>query len=258
MEKAMEAENLKLGFRRFLEGVNFLLWPAVCMNCGEVIAEADKHLCHTCWDELLACTAGDYCPRCGNDAGRYALIDGACPACQGTDLYFDGIARAGVYDGSLKKMIRDFKFSSKTELNFLLAHLLKSALEGSSFKNDIDYFAAVPMHWIRRLFRGYNHSLILTKKTRPADSRINTDLVRIKRTRLQTTAATPAARRRNVKGAFAIRYRHSVAGKTICLVDDIKTTGATLNECAKVLKAGGAKKVYALVLAAAGQDLVKA
>ncbi|MEA3226208.1 MAG: phosphoribosyltransferase family protein, partial [Planctomycetota bacterium] len=64
----------------------------------------------------------------------------------------------------------------------------------------------------------------------------------------------PAARARNVAGAFAARYRPDIAGRRICLVDDIKTTGATLNECAKVLKQAGASKVFALVLAVAGQN----
>jgi predicted amidophosphoribosyltransferase len=61
-------------------------------------------------------------------------------------------------------------------------------------------------------------------------------------------------RKANVSGAFAVRRGHQYDGKTICLVDDVKTTGATLNECAKVLKEAGAKKVYALVLATAGQQ----
>jgi predicted amidophosphoribosyltransferase len=67
-------------------------------------------------------------------------------------------------------------------------------------------------------------------------------------------AAPPAARERNVKGAFAVRPDHRYAGRTVCLIDDIKTTGATLNECAGTLKHAGAAKVYALVLAVAGQE----
>jgi competence protein ComFC len=65
---------------------------------------------------------------------------------------------------------------------------------------------------------------------------------------------TPAARLKNVKGAFAVRYLHPFEGCRVCLVDDIKTTNATLNECAKMLKEAGASKVFALVLSVAGQD----
>jgi len=65
--------------------------------------------------------------------------------------------------------------------------------------------------------------------------------------------ASPASRAKNVAGAFAVRSRHKFADRKICLIDDIKTTGATLNECAKTLKQAGASKVFALVLAVAGQ-----
>jgi predicted amidophosphoribosyltransferase len=65
---------------------------------------------------------------------------------------------------------------------------------------------------------------------------------------------SPAARARNVAGAFAVHDRHHFTGRKICLVDDIKTSGATLNECASVLKRAGADKVFALVLAVAGQN----
>jgi predicted amidophosphoribosyltransferase len=66
---------------------------------------------------------------------------------------------------------------------------------------------------------------------------------------------SPAARARNVAGAFAVRNGHNFTGRKICLVDDIKTTGATLNECAKTLKNAGAAKLFALVLAVAGQKM---
>ena len=72
---------------------------------------------------------------------------------------------------------------------------------------------------------------------------------------MQPSMASPAARARNVAGAFTIRYRHKFNGKKICLIDDIKTTGATLNECARTLKEAGASKVFALVLAVAGQKM---
>jgi predicted amidophosphoribosyltransferase len=66
---------------------------------------------------------------------------------------------------------------------------------------------------------------------------------------------SPAARARNVADAFAVRRGHNFAGRKVCLIDDIKTTGATLNECAKILKEVGASKVFALVLAVAGQNI---
>jgi competence protein ComFC len=240
-----------------LQSINQLLWPPVCNNCGENICETDKNLCQKCWGELLSCTGGDYCPCCGKDASRYGLLDDACPDCQGREFHFDRIARAGFYKvgEALQRMIVAFK-NGRTELDSTLVFLADSALQASTFYKDIEIFVPVPLHWTRRLKRGYNQSLVLAKKLKRPTAVISTDLVRIRRTKSQPTMASPAARARNVAGAFAVRYRHRFAGKMVCLVDDIKTTGATLNECAKTLKEAGAAKVFALVLAIAGQNIV--
>jgi ComF family protein len=151
-------------------------------------------------------------------------------------------------------MVLSFK-KDRTELDLTLGFLGNSALQGSGFADAIDFFVPVPLHWSRRLVRGYNQSLVLAKKLKHPTAKINTELVRIRRTKSQPIMVSAAARVRNVAGAFAVRYRHKLAGRRICLVDDIKTTGATLNECAKTLKQAGASKVFALVLAVAGQNV---
>ena len=248
----VDRAKLKQSVSFVVQGLNQLLWPAVCSNCGEGVFEGDEGLCRSCWDELLACSGADYCPRCGRDASRYGIVEGACPDCQGKEFYFDGIARAGVYAQSLRKMILAFK-NGRTELDSVLGFLADSALGGGSFHSQIELFVPVPLHWSRRFFRGYNQSLVLVKKLKSMAAEISTDLVRIRRTKAQAMTASPAARARNVAGAFAVRWGHSFAGRRICLVDDIKTTGATLNECARTLKQAGASKVFALVLAVAGQ-----
>ena len=203
----------------------------------------------------MACTGADYCPRCGRDASRYAILEGTCPDCQGREIHFDQIARSGVYAEALREMILAFK-KGRTELNLVLGFLGNSALQGSSFVNAIEFFVPVPLHFSRRLVRGYNQSQVLAKKLEHTSAEINTGLVRIRRTKSQPTMASPAARARNVAGAFAVRYGHKFTGRVVCLVDDVKTTGATLNECAKTLKEAGASKVFALVLAVAGQNVI--
>jgi len=235
-------------------GVIQLLWPAVCDVCNSAICDTDRNLCPKCWGELLTCTAGDYCPRCGRDASRYGLVAGACAACRNEEIHFDGVARAGVYADALQRLILAFKHD-RSELAATLATLAELALQGSSFYDKIDLFVPVPLHWTRRLLRGYNQAHLIANRLHHPHARISTDLVRARRTQAQPQAATPAARARNVAGAFVVRERHDFLGRTICLVDDIKTTGATLNECAKALKEAGAHKVYALVLAVAGQRL---
>jgi ComF family protein len=179
-------------------------------------------------------------------------VAGACPACQQQEFYFDGIARVGFYRDSLQQMILAFKHD-RTDLLSILAPLANAALQGSPFCGEVDLFVPVPLHWTRRLLRGYNQSYLIAKSLDHPHARVSTDLVRVRRTRPQPVANTLSARARNVAGAFAVRKDHPFTGKTICLIDDIKTSGATLSECAKTLKEAGAKKVYTLVLAVAGQ-----
>lgn len=231
-----------------------LFWPAVCINCNKSISETEKNLCRDCWDELIVCTGSDYCTRCGREASAAGMIDGSCPDCQGKEMHFDAIARAGIYDRNLQQMILAFK-NGKTELDVTLGFLADSALEGSGFKKEIDYFVPVPLHWTRRLRRGYNQTQILARQLKHPTAAISTDLARIRKTKTQPAMVSPAARARNVSGAFAVRYGHSLKEKNVCLIDDIKTTGATLNECSRTLKEAGAAKVFALVLAVAGQKM---
>jgi ComF family protein len=257
----MEAPKLQDAARRatrasglIWRGLNHLLWPPVCANCGESILDASDTLCTRCWDQLMTCTAGDYCPRCGRDASRYGLVNGACAACRQQEFHFEGIARAGAYGEALQRMILAFKHD-RTELVPVLAPLADAALQGSLFYNEIELLVPVPLHWTRRLRRGYNQSRLIAKRLNHPRARISTDLVRIRSTKPQPVADTLAARARNVAGAFAVREDHRFSGRTVCLIDDIKTTGATLSECAKTLKEAGATRVYALVLAVAGQQV---
>ena len=180
------------------------------------------------------------------------MLGDVCPDCQGKEIHFDQIARSGVYDKSLREMILAFK-NGRTELDSTLGFFANAALQGSGFYKTIEFFVPVPLHWSRRLVRGYNQSLILAKRLKHPTAKISTDLARIRYTKSQPAMASPAARAKNVAGAFAVRYGHNFTSQNICLVDDIKTTGATLNECAKTLKEASASKVFALVLGVAGQ-----
>jgi competence protein ComFC len=253
----MGGTKLKKAAGFLLQSLNQLLWPAVCINCSESICESDNGLCKNCWDELFNCIGSNYCPRCGKEASRYGIIEGKCPDCQGKEIHFDQIARSGIYADSLRQLILAFKHG-RTELDSMLGFLANSALQGSEFCNEIELFVPVPLHWSRRLIRGYNQSLLIARKLNYPSAKISTDLVRIRHTRPQSffegNKNTLAKREANVAGAFAVRYSHEFTGKNICLVDDIKTTGATLNECAKILKQAGASKVFAVVLAVAGQN----
>lgn len=240
--------------REAAQGLVYMLWPGVCDNCGVSVSPDCDGLCQGCWQDLLKSCGGDYCRRCGRDVSSYGQLGGRCVICEEMQMSFDAIVRGGVYDGSLREMILKFKFNDRTELKSHLGRLVSSAFEGSEFRERVDYFVPVPLHWRRRLERGYNQSVLLCRGISQSKGIINTDLVRSRYTARQWLLS-PAGRKRNVAGAFAVRRGHDFSGKNVCLVDDISTTWATLNECAKTLKDAGANEVFSVVAAIALRDM---
>lgn len=236
-----------------VEGLSHLFWPGRCLVCRKSVCAEDEHLCAVCWQNLSKSVASDYCRCCGREVSPFGIINGRCGFCQDKTFQFDGIVRAGVYESTLRSLILAFKFSEKTELCDRLSPMLKHAVDAGGFMEEVDMIAPVPLHWRRQLWRGFNQSYLLAKSLKTGDVRVSTDLVRIRNT-AQQWDLTPPQRRRNVKGAFAVRKGHPFENKTVLLVDDITTSSATLNECAKTLKAAGANKVYTAVLATAFHD----
>ena len=151
------------GFSRLLESVNHLLWPTICLGCRTRKDELDTFLCDDCWRDLMAACGGDYCPHCGRQASRFGRIGDRCGDCQDRQVSFDGIARAGVYGGSLRQIILSMKFQDRGELAEPLVRILNAALQSASFADFIDWFVPVPLHWRRRLSRGFNQSRMLAK-----------------------------------------------------------------------------------------------
>jgi len=200
----------------------------------------------------MSCSAGHYCPGCGRDTSPYALLKSRCLRCLDRPALIEALARCGVYEGRFQEMILHFK-NGGTELLSVLGPLADSALQGAAFAGHIDLFVPVPLHWSRYLARGYNQATIIARYLKHQRAIMRPVLSRKRATHPQPSMPSPSARSRNVRNAFSLKKRHGVQGKAVCLVDDIKTTGATLNECAAVLQRGGAERVYALVLAVAGQ-----
>lgn len=237
-----------------LEGALHVLWPSQCAVCKETIAGAKEKLCPGCWQDFSKAISEDYCRRCGRQVSPFGIVQGRCGYCRELSFPYDGIVRVGGYEKAIRSLILSLKFSEMTEWADYLASLLREAVLAGGFASQIQVVVPVPLHWLRRLKRGFNQSYLLAKKMRLPNAALHTDIVRLRNTE-QQWELTQAQRRRNVKGAFAVRRGHPFADKTVLLVDDITTSGATLEECAKVLKEAGAAKVYAAVLATAYRDI---
>jgi ComF family protein len=231
-----------------------LLAPA-CAACAAMLASPlAGPVCPACWRTIRFITP-PVCPRCGAPlaaAGRHHRCDHPPP-------HVDTLRAAGLYDGSLRAIIHAFKYDRRRSLAAPLAGLLRFAA-GPQIAHA-DAVVPVPLHWQRRLHRGFNQSADLA---RHLGLPVLPLLRRARRTGVQ--AALPAeARRHNVAGAFrvrplvrwapptqpprVVRGRDAARGARLLLVDDVATTGSTLDACAAALKAAGAREVHAVTLA---------
>jgi ComF family protein len=157
----------------------------------------------------------------------------------------DAARAAGDYGGSLREILHAFKYGRMRSIAGRLADLMRR--EGDTILSDADAVVPVPLHASRRRTRGFNQAADLAARLGPP---LVHALRRVRRTSPQTDLSA-AQRRANVRGAFAARRRaHSlVEGRTVVLVDDIWTTGATLEACAATLRQAGAVQVRAITAA---------
>jgi len=172
------------------------------------------------------------------------------PFCRRLPRSLDGVAAAGRYEGLLRQVILRMKRRWYLPLSQAMAQLFADRLRETVAQWKPTFLLPVPMHWRRRWVRGVNSTEILAQALGrqvglPVADRL---VVRARHTRFQTELS-PAARKRNVQGAFRLRQADRVQGARIVLVDDVLTSGATCGELAKLLKQAGASAVWAAVLA---------
>ena len=196
------------------------------------------------------------CPQCARGfATHEAISGGPCGVCQREAPAFDRAAVAGPYEGALRRAIHLFKYDRMKPLVRPLGERLAVAargLSGFDAPSGFDAIVPAPLHWGRRWERGFNQADLLAREvSRRSGIPLDRRLLRTRSTPPQA-GLSAAERRRNVRGAFrAAREKASIRGKKLIVVDDVMTTGATLEACARALKRAGAAEVAVLTLARA-------
>lgn len=238
--------------RAFLIGAQHLIYPGCCLLCGQPLAAAQTHFCSLCHKELFT-NSESTCPRCSGTIGPFAVIDGRCGACRKESFAFEQVLRLGRYDGLLREVILRLKKQRGEGLAELLGEYWAKEAAARFASLHFEFLVPVPLHWRRRWRRGYNQSAALCRglATYMGASSHPSWLRRVRHTPQQTSRLTPAERKANVRDAFRVRPGAPLAGRTILLVDDVMTTGATASEAARALRAGGASRVVVAVLARA-------
>lgn len=226
-----------------------LVYPRACAACGSRDPADGAHLCWDCRSEIQWIQP-PFCSRCGTPvAGR---IDHAyeCAACTARKNHFDAARAAGRMEGPMAGMIHLLKYRGGLWIAPDLADLMLAALQTHYDPAEIDAAGFVPLFPSRRRDRGYNQAEVLARLLcrESGIALLKRGLVRTRPTPTQTLLTAPA-RADNVRNAFRAPHPKWVEGRRILLVDDVMTTGSTVNECARVLKAAGAARVWVLTAA---------
>ena len=249
------------------DGLLAVAFGAECAACGaplDVVLRGP--VCASCWKAVRLITP-PICATCGTPlpAGRGGRTarDGACPTCLGLSRTIARERAAGHYDGALRAIVHAMKYDKRRSLARPLAALVRQ--QCGDVLHGADVCVPVPLHWRRRWQRGFNQA---DELARHLGLPVVAALRRTRHTRVQASLHADE-RDMNVAGAFAlrrwvrlrdrawlglaaprlVRTAHLVAGLTVVLVDDVTTTGATLEACARILRAAGAREVRAATIA---------
>lgn len=219
---------------KLFNGILNALFPQKCVACGRVVCD-DEFLCEFCAEMISKTDLSKVCTICGCTKKN-------CQ-CKHRVFHFDGCVSPFVNIDISRAAMYRFKFGKISRGGEFFAQEMAKAVKQQFGDIDFDGIACVPMHPLRKLKRGFNQSFILAQKlSEICGIPIYHDvLLCVRRNRKQHNMSFKE-RFENVKGLYSCKYK--VNGKTILLVDDIKTTGASLDACAKQLLSAGADKVY--------------
>ena len=237
-----------LSVRKLILAVLNAFWPLRCLSCRKGLPHDSSHpLCAACRDRVLS-MPDPVCAVCGThlpDGGEH------CRRCRKEDFAFSAVRSFGPYDGPLRDLIRRFKYGGKDRLARTLAGLLKSAWDSYPEIRSAEVLAYVPLHHAAERERGYNQSRLLAKELAELlpGMPLADGAVRKVRNTASQTRLTREERAENLSSAFAVEDAGPFKGKNVLIVDDVCTTGSTLNELAKTLRRAGARRVFGLTLA---------
>ena len=233
-----------------LDAVLSVVLAPSCAACGELLEHPTRGpVCDPCWQSVRLLTP-PLCECCGDPLPSWRVISvpmARCPRCRRGHRLVDRALSAGAYDGALRAVVHALKYEGRRSLAKPLGTLMRSRC--AAMLEGADCLVPVPLHFSRRRARGFNQALDLARRLGQEGLPVRQALRRVRATATQT--GLPASQRhRNMRHAFAPAWRTPpLRGAIAVLVDDVSTTGATLEACARVLKETGVREVRAVTAA---------
>lgn len=222
---------------RFLDLITGFAVPAVCELCHRQLAPGETWLCVHCLADLPLCLAN-------RDDLRLTRLPRTAPiAAVDTLLTYS-------HDNAAGTLIRAAKYADRPELMARMARLLAESVVARGTLSGVDVLVPVPMHWWKRLRRGYNQAEIIARELSRATGIPVEPLLRATRGHRSQTRRSAHDRLHNVEGTFVAPRPEAIAGRHVAVVDDILTTGATLSEAARALGEGAPRAITVVTLAA--------
>jgi ComF family protein len=226
-----------------------LFYPRNCIGCGAVSPEALGHLC---WDCLADTPKVEppFCACCGDPVAGDIQHDYICFSCAREKPSFERARSVVRYDGAVGEALRALKYHAALWMVPDLAGLLHACVLAEYSGVEFDWVTAVPLYPVRFRSRGFNQSALLGRElARRMGLPFRAGALRRVRPTVSQTGLTASQRTDNVCGAFRGGVLVRPRGRRILLVDDVMTTGATVNACAKALRQGGAVAVHVVTVA---------
>jgi len=222
------------------------LYPSKCCACDDYVA-GDAFMCASCFKEVRFSAQLNKCLVCG-EIQEFNLEGEKCNKCRIGNSYIDRFDYVYEYNDPIKQIIRKLKFSDQTNLIKPIASIMVSQFRDLIAKTDIILY--VPMHKSRLKERFFNQAALIAKHiAKKTNKNLQFNVLIKSRNTLRQTHLDKSGREKNIKSSFQVRKQDKIKGLAILLIDDVSTTGATLNECARVLKKAEAREVSCLTFA---------
>ena len=237
---------------RFKVTLKDLVFPPMCLQCFSRPGPGAEGFCPACSEQLDRERKEPACPTCGTAVAKYEVSQGGCGECRKKPTRLAGTVRVGSYGPVLGSLVRAYKYRGREELEPILAGWLADVVKAASWLHRVEAIVSVPTHWKHRLGRPLYAADILAAFVARQTHLPHLPILRRIRAGAHQIGLSYTARVDNVRGVFAMRKGVTLCDARLLLIDDVKTTGATLEECTKVLRKGGAAEVYGAVVVKVG------